>query len=1055
MSPSVMLGKPNLIWHPSSRVTRRNHTVNTSIGLSSRLRTGLAFVLSLLFLVAGLAASTPAQAAADDRPVSGASFIWGINGYAQKGIFGPWLITELTGNASLLTGSVSGGSQSEYTPGGYPETSMPASTPQETPNAVKFTAGTGTVNPRTGEATLSWTGGYQVNAYPDGFGAPDELYSDPVLTVDADGTGTLSMHFVLGAGVDMSGDPTEAVDLGRVTLVTLSDVSVTGTGFTAIPDYQGTLLDSAQLEGGVQDTTCSDVWGAWAPDFVYAIPGSVRPHFYSTGCGGMQLLKPALPIEVAYTTTSLTPEVVVSKTTGLNQLGDTVTVTGSGFLPNPPETDATRAPLGAGNFGGVYVAFGKFLDVWQLSADAPAKARKAGDNKWAVPADKVETVGGVARGAIVLGEDGTFSTELVIDKSVVDVEDVAAGNYGIYTYPGGGSTYAGFETFTPISFAPLATALTFTASPAAQVTEGGLVTLRVALESPVPGTVSFKDGATVLGTVTADPVTGVAELVVPSLPVGSHTIVATFTPDDPVEFATSTASLAYTVNAKIVAAGSLTWGFKESFRSYVVGSIAKGSISTTGVGGSGGAFVFGQATGGTFNGSTGTSNYSGSVRFLGHGGILDLTLANPVVRIDSSQSAMLLMDVNGSRRVPFASLNLGAASRSAAGGAVSYSGVPAALTAQGASAFTYEGERFYPSGTVLDPLSFVIGSASAAGGGTRTVAAFVAPPELPSTPPATTGLTLDPDSLESLSEGGEVTITGEGFEPGETGIKVVVYSEPVLLDENATADASGVVTWTGKLPMGLVGKHTLTLQGSVARGIVLDIPATITMTAVEGCPVTDASLLWGFKESFRSYISGSIANGEWTTADGATYSTPNFSWADGTGAFDPEATEGLLGFAGSIEFTGHGGILDTTVSNPQLRFDGPDTATLLLDVSGTTQDGEEVSETGVEFATVDLGAATRTVDGSAISFDDAPAVLLAAGSRAFGTYEAGEELDPISVTVVTGADCGAKAVEDSSNEPVLASGSDLGWLGWTLGGILLLIVLVLLATMLARRARRS
>lgn len=1027
--------------------------MNIALGLSTRLRAVLAFVLSLAFLMTVLVAATPVQAAADDRPVTDASLIWGLNGYAQVGIFGPWTLSNLSGNATLLTGSVSGGSQTEYTPAGYPATSMPVSTPQKTPNALKFSSGTGSVNPRTAEATLSWTGSYQVNAYPANFGAPDEIYSDPILTVAEDGTGTLSMHFVLGAGVDLSGNPTDAVDLGRVNLLTLSGVVVTGNGFTVTPDYQGEVLDATRLDGGVQATNCGDVWGAWASEFVYAIPASVRPHFYSTGCGGNQTYKPALPLQIAYTTQSLVPEVTVSKLVDLNPLGDTVRVTGRGFVPDAPGTNAAARPPLSGGFGGAYVAFGKFPDIWEPSAGVTSSVRKLGDNKWAVAAADIDRVGGVENGAIVLEEDGTFTADLVIDKSVVDAV-ATGGNYGIYTYGGGGSNYAGFETFTPISFAPLATALAFSAAPAAQVTEGGLVTLRAALESPVPGTMVFTDGATVLGTVAAD-AAGVAELLVPSLPVGSHTIVATFTPDDGVSFATSTASLAYTVSAKVVAAGSLTWGLKQSFRSYVVSSTAKGTISTTGVGGSGGAFVFGQASGGSFNGSTGTSNYSGSVRFVGHGGVLDLTVANPVVRIDSSLSATLLLNVNGAGRVSFASLNLAAATKSIADAAVSYSGVPATLTAQGASAFTYTGAQFYPAGTALDSLSFVIGSASSVGGGTRTVAAFVAPPELPSIPPATTGLELDADSLASLRAGSEITITGEGFEPGETGIKVVIYSEPIMLGDNVTADASGVATWTGDLPTALTGEHTITLQGSVARGLVLDIPATIAMAAVEGCAVRDASLVWGFKEAFRSYISGSIANGEWTTADGATYSTPDFSWTGGTGGFDAATNKGLLGFTGSVNFTGHGGVLNTTVANPQLRFDDAGTATLLLDVSGTTQEGDEISEAGVEFASIDLSTATRTVDGSTVTFDSAPAVLLPAGADAFGTYEAGDEFDPITVTLTTSMECGAVEAEAPTNTPVVASGPDLTWLWWVIVGILLLAIVAVAVTALTRRAHRS
>ena len=160
-------------------------------------------------------------------------------------------------------------------------------------------------------------------------------------------------------------------------------------------------------------------------------------------------------------------------------------------------------------------------------------------------------------------------------------------------------------------------------------------------------------------------------------------------------------------------------------------------------------------------------------------------------------------------------------------------------------------------------------------------------------------------------------------------------------------------------------------------------------------------MTWGFKESFRSYISGTIANGEWTVADGATYTTPNFGWADGIGTISDG--DGDIRFTGSIEFTGHGGILDTTVANPRLELTGSSTATLVMDVSGTTQQGAAVDEKAVKFAAVDLSAA-KYGDGS-VAIVDAPVTLTEAGAAAFGTYAAGEQLDPVTVTVTADPAC--------------------------------------------------
>jgi hypothetical protein len=237
-------------------------------------------------------------------------------------------------------------------------------------------------------------------------------------------------------------------------------------------------------------------------------------------------------------------------------------------------------------------------------------------------------------------------------------------------------------------------------------------------------------------------------------------------------------------------------------------------------------------------------------------------------------------------------------------------------------------------------------------------------------------------------------------------VLVVIYSDPIVLADDATADASGRVSWTGALPAVLTGNHTLTFQGSVDRGVELTIAEPVTTASADSCQVTDASITWGFKESFRSYISGSIANGKWEVADGATYSVPDFGFTDGTGSFD--GTAGTIAFEGSIEFTGHDGILDTTVANPTIRIDG-DTAILSLDVAGTTQEGEEVSAKAVEFVTLDLAAADRSTTDGVTTITAAPASLTAAGSAAFGTYETGEEFDPVDLTFTTPADCGAVA----------------------------------------------
>jgi hypothetical protein len=1076
------------------------------------------------------------------------------------------------------------------------------------------------------------------------------------------------------------------------------------------------------------------------PDGTFSVEMVVKPGFtgelesgnygiYTYPGGGA-----AYPSFETYSPITFTygPAVSVSKTTGISPLGETVTVTGSGFTPSAPATNGTRPPL-AGKFGGAYVTFGKFADVWKPSAGAAASARKADSTttKWFVNEEDVATIGGATRGGAAINPDGTFSVEMVVKPGFTG--ELESGNYGIYTYPGGGAVYAPFETFTPISFTAAAdTTTTVTADPAT-ITAGASTTLTAQVAPVAAGTVTFRDGDTVVGSAPVDGA-GVATVVAADLAVGTHELTAAFAPTSPLAFEASTGTVTVTVNTTTpaptngldwgikeafrsyvvgpiahgtitvdgatstngifgfspvaggsydspttstspfggavtfsghdgqldltfsdpvvtvssattatlslsvndapsasfatldlskatvtstdgstrytgapavltaagstsfagfytagtvldpvsftvdttvaptnpdapvatsttvvaapstvtagatttvtaqvapvtagtvtfrlggsvigtvdasaagsasvttpaltageqlvtaefapsdttrfvgstgsvvvtvtvpqvtppvagppaVGAGSLTWGVKQSFRDYVTGPIAKGAISTSGVSTSGGAFVFSQASGGTYDRATGTgtSAYSGSVHFTGHAGILDVTLSNPVVRIDSATSGTLLVTAGGSQ-IPFASLNLAAGSLSTPNNTVSYAGVPASLTSQGVAVFALNGSGFYPAGTTLDPVSFVIGAPSAgSSAGPATVASFASAANTPApTVPATTGLTITPGT--SLTEGDEITVTAGGFQPNEKNILAVVYSDPIVLSSKVEADASGIASWTGRLPAGLTGTHTVTLQGSVDRGVEVTIAAKAA-TAVTGCVVDDASLTWGFKESFRSYISGSIANGEWTVADGATYTVPDFGFSNGTGGYDPETAEGLLAFAGSIAFTGHGGLLNTTVSNPQLRLIDETSAIVLLDIAGTTQEGAAIDSKAVEFGSVDLTGAVTTDDG-VVTITAAPAVLTAAGAEAFGTYPEGEELDPITASFSTEADCAIEAEDaetpvtttsdDEAETAVVASDStDLGWILWVVLALVVLAAAVAIVLVVRRRA---
>lgn len=162
------------------------------------------------------------------------------------------------------------------------------------------------------------------------------------------------------------------------------------------------------------------------------------------------------------------------------------------------------------------------------------------------------------------------------------------------------------------------------------------------------------------------------------------------------------------------------------------------------------------------------------------------------------------------------------------------------------------------------------------------------------------------------------------------------------------------------------------------------------------CQVTSWSMTWGFKESFRAYLSGAIAGGQWEVAGDVGYLTPAFSIESDAGDFSADGKTAQLVADGSIRFVGHEGLLDQTLSAPRVLIDD-DVATVVFDVSGDTQEGVAVNSADVSFVSVDVSQASLRADTWSVT--SAPAVLTTEGADAFGTYPAGEPFDPVDLTV--------------------------------------------------------
>lgn len=157
---------------------------------------------------------------------------------------------------------------------------------------------------------------------------------------------------------------------------------------------------------------------------------------------------------------------------------------------------------------------------------------------------------------------------------------------------------------------------------------------------------------------------------------------------------------------------SLTWGVKQKFADYVTGPIANGSIGTAN--GVTGQFNWpGRASTYDPEPGTGQLSFGGAVTFTGHDGALNMRISNPRIQVVNGNTARLFADVRAtnpagkvtldSSGVHIANLNV-SGKKSVAGDKVTFSAVPATLTASGVPAFA----EFYEAGSSLDALTFTI-----------------------------------------------------------------------------------------------------------------------------------------------------------------------------------------------------------------------------------------------------------------------------------------------------------------------------------------------------------
>lgn len=156
--------------------------------------------------------------------------------------------------------------------------------------------------------------------------------------------------------------------------------------------------------------------------------------------------------------------------------------------------------------------------------------------------------------------------------------------------------------------------------------------------------------------------------------------------------------------------------------------------------------------------------------------------------------------------------------------------------------------------------------------------------------------------------------------------------------------------------------------------------------------MTNAQAAWGIKQSFQSYITGSIAKGKWTL-NGVGHSGGQFQFTGNSGAVDPAAKSGTVGFSGGIHFSGHNGVLDLHINNLEIEFNGNSGSLIAQvkssDTSGNKTDFGRVALGNLQFSALNVSESSAS-GAASVSLTDA-------GSKAFAEfYEPGTQLDPIT-----------------------------------------------------------
>lgn len=437
------------------------------------------------------------------------------------------------------------------------------------------------------------------------------------------------------------------------------------------------------------------------------------------------------------------------------------------------------------------------------------------------------------------------------------------------------------------------------------------------------------------------------------------------------------------VTGNVVESGTLSWDIRESFLKYLT-SFAHGSVNVEGMEKTAaGGFKYTQASG-VYNPETKTGqiNFAGTAEFTGHNGQLKSTIKNMRLVVVNGKGTLvadvdaLTRDGKSVSKTGLAIAEVDLSSASVKDGVFSAQNAAVALTNEGSDVL-FAGQ-YRGSDNAMAPLSFSVKLSE------QTAENTVEVPRVSENKSS--------DSSSSENKGSENGSSDSGSSNSGS---------------DGSAGASGSVSNGGSSSNGSVSNNP-------AQPVCVPVTRTreVQEQGASDGTIKSANLGWGVRDSFRNYVRGGIANGSWEL-NGTSYSSDAFNWSNGTGTF--KGGKGSISFSGSVRFTGHHGILDTTIANPRLEING-NSGTLYATMNSNDSSGKATNYGEVALLKVNLSGLQSSAD--AVSVNGAATTLTAEGAKAFaGFYEAGKDMAPLSFSAaINGAKTTTKTVTETVYE---------------------------------------